>query len=153
MSESFFPPLLYVLASGLSILIEFLGKCDLCIAAAVVGRFTFVLDILPETMCLSLQCWCSSLATHTKSCSDRRYSALMDVQHLLISPNVVQSRSLNNPRLACAPNEAKAGKPKTVSTRCDLSVLQAPKQMHFCLRRIPHISHFSSTGRKKGGGD
>lgn len=70
------------------------------------------------------------------------------LQHLLISPDVVQSRSLKNTRLARAPNDLEA-KPKTVSARCDLSALQAPKQTDFCLRRISHISRTSADRKRK----
>lgn len=70
------------------------------------------------------------------------------LQHLLISPDVVQSRSLKNTRLARAPNDLEA-KPKTVSARCDLSALKAQKQTDFCLRRISHISRTSADRKRK----
>lgn len=60
----------------------------------------------------------------------------------------MQSRSLKNTRLARAPNDLEA-KPKTVSARCDLSALQAPKQTDFCLRRNSHISRTSADRKRK----
>lgn len=65
-----------------------------------VGLCFFNLSYHVKKLCSCSQCL---LATPIMSCCGSRYSTLIEVHRLWISPDVVQSRSVKNTRLARAP--------------------------------------------------